>query len=187
MLLQGTWQRRKARVNLAYTIGWYQGDFDTGGLPNYAYTFLFNRQRTSGDERHRAVLSAMLPFRSASCSRRRHDSPARGRSSPSTVATSTSTTSPATTTGGTVTTTGNRTVIRSKSWNNWYRTVDIRLARALFTVNKTKVGFSAEVFNVFNFNNNLSYGGTQFTVYRRCQSPRSASTAAYRRGRDRWG
>ena len=62
MLLQGTWQRRKARVNVAYTLGWYQGDFDTAALPNFAYSFLFSRQRTTGDERHRLVVSNILPI-----------------------------------------------------------------------------------------------------------------------------
>ena len=58
----GTWQRDKTRVNLAYTLGWYEGNFDTAALPNYAYQFLFDRQRTSGDERHRVVLSEVSPI-----------------------------------------------------------------------------------------------------------------------------
>ncbi|MEO7086204.1 MAG: carboxypeptidase regulatory-like domain-containing protein, partial [Gemmatimonadaceae bacterium] len=35
-LMQATWQRNKTRVNLAYTLGWYEGDFDLAALPNYA-------------------------------------------------------------------------------------------------------------------------------------------------------
>ena len=62
VLTQATWQRNRTRVNLAYTLGWYEGDFDTGGLPNYPYLFLFDRQRTSGDERHRIVLSEVSPI-----------------------------------------------------------------------------------------------------------------------------
>src|SRR5207253_5631531 len=61
-LTQATWQRNRTRVNLAYTLGWYEGDFDTAALPNYAYNFLFNRQRTTGDERHRFVLSEVSPI-----------------------------------------------------------------------------------------------------------------------------
>ena len=60
VLLQSTWQHKSTRVNLAYTLGWYQGDFDTAGLPNFAYPFLFNRQATTGDERHRIVLSDII-------------------------------------------------------------------------------------------------------------------------------
>jgi hypothetical protein len=50
------------------------------------------------------------------------------------------------------------------AWANWYRNVDVRLSRPLFDFNGKKVSFSAEAFNVFNFKNNLSYGGTQFTT-----------------------
>ena len=165
VLVQGTWQRRRARVNLAYTLGWYQGDFDTAALPNFAYTFLFNRQRTSGDERHRAVLSMIMPvpfgFMFSGVGTFASQRPfvaIDGRDI--NLDNITGDDYP----GGTVSSSGIRTVMPVESWNNWYRTVDIRLARALFTWDRTKVGFSAEVFNVFNFNNNLSYGGTQFTA-----------------------
>ena len=66
--------------------------------------------------------------------------------------------------GGTVTQSGNRTTLPANTWKNWYRTVDVRLARPLFDYNGRKVSFSAEAFNVFNFNNTLSWGGTQFTA-----------------------
>jgi hypothetical protein len=49
------------------------------------------------------------------------------------------------------------------TWANWYRTVDLRLAHPLFARGNTKVSFSAEVFNLFNWNNVLSWGGTEFT------------------------
>ncbi|MBC7893988.1 MAG: hypothetical protein H7066_01160, partial [Cytophagaceae bacterium] len=57
-----------------------------------------------------------------------------------------------------------RTSRPADAWENWYRTVDLRLARALYERGGRKVSASAEVFNVFNWNNNLSYGGTQFTA-----------------------
>ena len=50
-LMQGTWQRNKTRVNLAYTLGWYEGDFDLAALPNFPLRFLFDRQATSGIKR----------------------------------------------------------------------------------------------------------------------------------------
>jgi len=65
--------------------------------------------------------------------------------------------------GGTATSSGTRVTRPSNDWANWYRTVDVRLAHPLFISGKTKVGVTAEVFNLFNWNNILSWGGTQFT------------------------
>ncbi len=165
VLMQGTYQRNKTRVNLAYTLGWYQGDFDTAGLPNFAYPFLFNRQRTSGDERHRLVISEVSPipfgfiFSSiATVASPRPFVSIDGRD----INLDNITTDDFI--GGTLTSTGNRTTRPTNDWANWYRTVDLRLARALFDRDGRKVSFSAEVFNLFNWNNNLSYGGTQFTA-----------------------
>ena len=164
-LTQATFQRNKTRINLAYTLGWYQGDFDTAGLPNFALPFLFNRQATTGDERHRVVLSevSVIPFGFTFSSISTFASPR-----------------PYTTIdgrdinldnitgddylGGTATTSGIRTTRPSNSFANWYRTVDFRLARPIITSQGKKVSVSGEVFNVFNWNNNLSYGGTQFTA-----------------------
>ncbi|MEO8624784.1 MAG: hypothetical protein ABI625_27115, partial [bacterium] len=163
ILVQSTWQRNKTRLNLAYTLGWYQGDFDLAGLPNYAYPFLFNRQASSGDERHRVVLSEVspLPFGFTFSSVTTIASPKPyitidGRDINLDNITGDDYI------GGTVTTTGIRTTRPSTDWANWYRTVDLRLARPLFTSGSTKVSVSAEVFNLFNWNNVLSFGGTQF-------------------------
>ncbi|MBC7673346.1 MAG: hypothetical protein H7247_13085, partial [Polaromonas sp.] len=165
VLVQSTWQRNRSRVNLAYTLGWYEGNFDTAGLPNFALPFLFDRQRTTGDERHRIVLSnvSQIPFGFTF-------------SSISTVA------SPRPYTGidgrdlnldnivgddyigGTTTSTGIRTIRPENTFANWYRTVDFRLARPLFSKDGRKISVAGEVFNAFNWNNNLSYGGTQFTA-----------------------
>lgn len=165
VLLQGTWQRRKARVNVAYTLGWYQGDFDTAALPNFAYSFLFSRQRTTGDERHRLVVSNILPipfgFMFSAVSTIASPRPflsIDGRDINLDNITGDDYI------GGTVTQSGNRTTLPANTWKNWYRTVDVRLARPLFDYNGRKVSFSAEAFNVFNFNNTLSWGGTQFTA-----------------------
>lgn len=165
IMLQGTWQRRKHRVNVAYTLGFYQGDFDTAALPNFAYPFLFNRQRTTGDERHRLVVSNItpLPFKFQFSAVSTFASPRPfgqidGRDI--NLDNITGDDYP----GGTVSSTGIRTALPANAWVNWYRTVDVRLSRSLFDVNGKKVSFSAEGFNVFNFKNNLTYGGTQFTA-----------------------
>ena len=165
ILTQGTWQRNKTRVNLAYTLGWYQGDFDLAGLPNFAYAFLFNRQATSGDERHRLVLSTVtpIPFGFTFSSIGTFASPRPfvsidGRDINLNNITGDDFI------GGTSTTTGIRTTRPENKWENYYRPVDIRLARPLYTSRGRKVSVSAEAFNLFNWNNNLSYGGTQFTA-----------------------
>ncbi len=165
MLVQGTWQRNRTRVNLAYTLGWYEGDFDTAALPNFAYQFLFNRQRTSGDERHRLVLSEVspIPFGFMLSSIATFASPRPyvtidGRDINLDNITGDDYL------GGTVSSSGIRTTRPAQIWDNWYRTVDLRLARPLLQRDGKKVSVSAEVFNIFNWNNNLSYGGTQFTA-----------------------
>ena len=164
ILLQGTWQRNRTRVNLAYTLGWYEGDFDLAGLPNFAYPFLFNQQRSSGDERHRVVLSDVtpIPFGFTFSSITTIASPRPfvtidGRD----INLDNITTDDFI--GGTPTSTGIRTTRPSQAWANWYRTVDLRLARSLYTAGSKSVSLSAEVFNVFNWNNVLSFGGTQFS------------------------
>ena len=165
-LMQSTWQRRQTRVNLAYTLGWYEGDFDTAACPNFAYQFLFDRQRTSGDERHRVVLSEVTPD-----SVRVHAvvdharSRARGRSSRSTDATSISTTSPATITSAArwrrpATA---RRARRTRGRTGIARSISVSRARCTHAAGR-KSALSAEVFNVFNWSNNFSYGGTQFNA-----------------------
>jgi Carboxypeptidase regulatory-like domain len=163
MLVQGTWQRDQTRVNLAYTLGYYQGNFDTSGLPNFAYPFLFNRQRTSLDERHRVVLSDVTPiplgFTFASIITIASPRPfvtTDGRDI--NLDNITGDDYP----GGTVNSTGTRVTQPSNAWRNWYRTVDLRLARSIVNASGKKVSLIAEVFNVFNWNNNLTYGSTQF-------------------------
>jgi len=165
VMLQATWQRKKQRVNIAYTLGFYEGDFDTAGLPNFAYPFLFNRQRTTGDERHRLVISNItpLPFKFLLSAVSTFASPRPfgqidGRDI--NLDNITGDDYP----GGTVSSTGNRTARPVDAWANWYRQVDVRLARPIFDFNGKKVSLSAEVFNAFNFKNNLSYGGTQYTA-----------------------
>ena len=179
-LVSATFRRNKTRVNVAYTLGWYEGNFDTGGLPNNALPFLFNTQRTTGDERHRLVVSEVSPIpfgfmlsTIATIASPRPFTSIDGRDVNLDNITGDDYT------GGTATSTGNRTVMPSNKWDNWYRTVDVRLARPLYTVNGVKVSFSAEIFNLFNWSSNLSYGGTQFTATGTAVASYGVPTAAY--------
>jgi hypothetical protein len=164
-LVQGTWQRGKTRINLAYTLGWYEGNFDTAGLPNFALPFLFNGQRTTGDERHRLVLSEVSPIPYGfmfstiiTIASPRPYTAIDGRDINLDNITGDDYL------GGTTTATGIRTLTPSNKWDNWYRTVDLRLARPIYSWDGKKISLSAEVFNLFNWSSNISYSGTQFTA-----------------------
>ena len=58
---------------------------------------------------------------------------------------------------------GTERVMRPEgSWENWYKTVDLRLQRALIQRGTQSITLMAEVFNVFNSENILSFGGQKF-------------------------
>jgi hypothetical protein len=158
VLLQSTWQRGSTRLNLAYTLGWYQGDFDTAALPNFTYNFLFNRQATTGDERHRVVFSNVIaaPFGFTVSSISTLASP---RPFLTTVGPDVNLNNIFSDDfrGGTTTSTGIRTTRPANKIENWYKTIDLRIARPLVTAGSTKISLSAEVFNLFNWKNNLGY------------------------------
>jgi len=168
-MLQMTYQKNKTRLNFAYTLGWYEGNFDTSGLPVYTFPQLYDMQRTSGDERHRFVLSEVSPiwggFMFSSITTVASPRPyvvTDGRDQNLNNVFSDDYPGGGIVNGTVVT--GIRTAMPSMKWDNWYRTVDIRLSRPLYTVNGTKISFSAEIFNLFNWSNNQSYRGTQNTT-----------------------
>ena len=66
--------------------------------------------------------------------------------------------------GGTVSATGNRTTRPSNAWKNWYRTVDLRLARPLYTRGGKKVSRLGRSVQPVQLEQQLSYGGTQFNA-----------------------
>lgn len=179
-LVSSTFQHNQTRVNLAYTLAWYQGNFDTAALPNFALPFLFNRQRTTGDERHRLVLSTVTPIpfgfnisAIATVASPRPYTSIDGRDINLDNITGDDFT------GGTPTKSGNRTVMPANAFPNYYRTVDFRLSRQLYNLNGKKLSFSAEVFNAFNWFNKLSYGGTQFTATGTPVASYGVATGAY--------
>ncbi|MBI5601614.1 MAG: TonB-dependent receptor [Gemmatimonadetes bacterium] len=179
-LVSSTFQRNQTRVNLAYTLAWYEGNFDTAALPNFALPFLFDRQRTTGDERHRLVLSTLSPIpfgfnvsAIATIASPRPFTSIDGRDINLDNITGDDYT------GGTTTKSGTRTALPPNAWENYYRTIDVRLARPLYTFNGKKVSFSAEVFNLFNWYNKLSYGGTQFTATGAAVASYGKPTGAY--------
>jgi hypothetical protein len=153
VISQATYQRDRTRVNLAYTLGWYRADFD-GNLANiFPFQSSYEMQPVSGDERHRVVVSGMSPIPFGFTI--------------STIATVASPRPVAVTDGRDLNADnvffddfidGERTVRPSNAWKNWYRTVDLRLARPLVQRGRAKVSASLEVFNLFNSDNILSFG-----------------------------
>jgi hypothetical protein len=81
--------------------------------------------------------------------------------------------------GGTVGGSGARVTQPANAWRNWYRTVDLRLARSIFNSSGKKISVTAEAFNLFNWNNNLTYGSTQFNSAGQPVSTFGIPTGAY--------
>jgi hypothetical protein len=57
---------------------------------------------------------------------------------------------------------GDRTRMPSNAWKNWYRTVDVRLARSLIERGSQRVSLIVEGFNIFNFDNISAFSSQQF-------------------------
>lgn len=157
---QATYQRGPSRANLAYTLGWYRADFD-GNLANaFPFRSSYAMQPTSGDERHRVVLSGLTPVPLGF--------------TVSAIATVASPRPIAVTDGRDLN--GDnvffddflggkyRTLRPSDAWRNWYRTVDLRVARPLVTQGRAKVSASFEVFNLFNSNNVAAFNGREYNA-----------------------
>jgi hypothetical protein len=140
------------RFNASYTLGWYESEFD--GLGGYLNPSFLDMQPTTGDERHRLVLSGLgpLPFGFQL----------------SGVAILATPTPFGVTIGQDLNNTGltnddwpdgQRTLRPPTTWDNMDRTVDLRLTRAV-PVGDGRASVSAELFNVFNWTNWSGYSAT---------------------------
>lgn len=160
------YRRGRLLSNLAYTLGFAKADYDAVTAPAFAFRSAYNMQRTAGDERHRIVLSEVAdlawlggvqvagiitlasprPFNAFIGQDLNFDNDFSDDFFPDG--------SPS----------GERTFRPASSWKNWYRNVDLRLGKSLFTTQGSTVRLTAEVFNVFNTDNVASYGGRQKTA-----------------------
>lgn len=144
-------QRRPFRLSAAYTLGWYSSEFE--GLGGYARRDFFDMQRTTGDERHRLVLSGIVPlpfgFQLSGVSIFATPRPFQ------------------VTVGQDLNGTGDinddwpdgvRTQRPDGGWENMYRTVDLRLSKML-PMAGGRVEAVGEVFNAFNWTNWSGFGG----------------------------
>jgi hypothetical protein len=166
VMLSMNYRRGRLLSNLAYTLGWAKADYDAVTAPAFAFRSSYNMQRTIGDERHRVVLSEVAdlewlgglqiagivtlasprPFAASIGQDLNFDNDFADDFFPNG--------SPA----------GQRTIRPSNSWKNWYRNVDLRVGKSLFTAQGRTVRLTAEVFNVFNTENISAYGGRQKTA-----------------------
>jgi len=145
-----TFTRDATRVTAAYTLGWARSNFGSVTTSDYPDSAAYVMQRSNGDERHRLVLSAMtgLPF-------------GLQFSTISTVASP----RPVFAFAGTDAN-GNGPVdddwpngvrtFRPGGWSNWYRTVDVRLAKPFRVAQGTMIA-TADVFNLANWRNHSDY------------------------------
>jgi hypothetical protein len=152
-----TWERsanplRPSRASVAYTLGFYEANFE--GLGGYADPSQFTMQKTSGDERHRVVVSGIAPlpfgFQLSGIGIVATPRPfivTDGRDLNNSGLTNDDWPN------------GERVQEPDGGWKNMYRTVDLRLARN-FNIGATRAQLSAEVFNVFNWVSWSGYSGT---------------------------
>jgi hypothetical protein len=149
-----TYNKPGLRINGAYTLGWYEATFE--GLGGYNDESFFVMQPSSGDERHRAVLSGVgdLPF----------DFKLSGVFIVATprpfVATDGRDLNGDTNfTNDFLNGKAQRTIRPESSWENMYRTFDLRLTKSVNLGGDRKVSVSAEAFNIFNFDNYSAWDG----------------------------
>jgi len=156
LLLGVTYDRPGLRVSAAGTLGSYQSQFE--GLGNYNDRSWLVMQPTTADERWRLVLSEIgdLPFGLKL----------------STVAIFAAPRPYVATVGTDVNHDGSladdfagdsahRVIRPPTSWNNMYRTVDLRLAKSVAVGGVQRVSVSAEAFNIFNWDNYAAFVGRQ--------------------------
>jgi hypothetical protein len=154
MLATLTYDRRPARLNVAYTLGWAESEFGESTTSDYPDSAAYTMQRSEGDERHRLVVSGLteLPFRLQLSGIAIVASPR-----PFFV-----------TVGSDVNGNGSFSddwpdgirTSRRTGWDHWYRTFDIRLARS-FCLPRGRMTVIGEVFNLFNSASHAEYRAAQ--------------------------
>ncbi|HEY2851891.1 MAG TPA: carboxypeptidase regulatory-like domain-containing protein [Gemmatimonadaceae bacterium] len=143
-------------LTLAHTLASSTADWDvqTTALPAIAAKQYYVMQRTSGDERHRFVLSGGMAVGHGLAL--------------STVATAASPQPYRTTVGQDVNRDnlldddwidGKRYRVPPNVWKNWYRVVDVRVTKSIALARGARLSVIAEGFNIFNTDNYSGYFG----------------------------
>jgi hypothetical protein len=163
VMMSVNYRRAQFLTNLAYTLGFYKAEYDAVTAPAYAFRSSYNMQRTAGDERHRIVLSEVADFAKwgglqiaaiVTLASPRPYSAFIGQD----LNQDSDVTDDFFPNGAPD---GERTIHPGNDWKYWYRNVDLRVGKSLFTAQGTTVRLTAEVFNVFNTDNIAGFGGIQ--------------------------
>ncbi len=154
LLASLTYDRRPARLSVAYTLAWAASEFGEFTTSDYPDSAAYTMQRSEGDERHRLVISGFtqLPLGLDVSGLATVASPR-----PFLVAV-----------GSDVNQNGSPAddwpdgirTLRRNGWDHWYRTVDLRLGKTL-PLRRGLLSVTAEVFNLFSWANHAEYRGTQ--------------------------
>lgn len=146
------------RLKLAHTLASAKAEWDVENaqVPAAVADQFYVMQRTSGDERHRVVLSGMWQLRHGF--------------GVSAIATAASPRPYKTWVGVDVNKNsfleddwidGKRYRVPSAAWKNWYRMVDVRVTRAFSIGRGARLSITAEAFNLLNTENYAGYFGVQ--------------------------
>jgi hypothetical protein len=138
----------------AYTLGFARSEFGSLSTSNFVDSSLYRMQRSDGDERHRVVISGLTE---AAYGLRLSAIAVAASPRPFFVTVGTDANQ-----NGTVADdwpNGIRTW-RVHGWKNWYRTIDVRMARTL-GLPRGSIVVSLDVFNVANWANFSEYQATQ--------------------------
>lgn len=156
LILGLTYDRPGLRVSAAGTLGWYQSQFEA--LGNYNDASWLVMQPTTADERWRLVLSEIgdLPFGLKLSTVAIFAAPR-----PYIATVGPDRNNDGNTADDFVGDSANRVIRPPTSWNNMYRTVDLRLAKGVPVGGVRRISVSAEAFNIFNWNNYSGFVGRQ--------------------------
>ncbi|HEX9105870.1 MAG TPA: carboxypeptidase regulatory-like domain-containing protein [Longimicrobiales bacterium] len=142
-----TWTHGASLLNVAYTLSWMKSQFE--GLGGYNDQSFFIMQPTTGDERHRVVISGLtkLPYDFRFSAIGTFATPR-----PYVATLGQDLNHDNSFTDDFLNGVGARVVRPATTWANMYRTVDFRLAKDV-TFGGRSISVSGELFNAFNWNN----------------------------------
>ncbi|HYT82973.1 MAG TPA: carboxypeptidase regulatory-like domain-containing protein [Gemmatimonadales bacterium] len=151
-----TYDRPGLRLNAALTLGWYKSQFE--GLGNYNDATFLLMQPTTADERWRLVFSGIgdLPLAIKLSAVAIFAAPR-----PYVATVGQDLNHDITLADDFVGGNASRTIRPVASWNNMYRTFDLRLAKGVSVGGGRKISASAEAFNIFNWDNYSGFVGRQ--------------------------
>lgn len=150
-----TYDKPGTRLSAAYTLGFIKSEYE--GLGGYIDQSFFVMQPTTGDERHRLVLSGLkdLPYGFKVSAVGIFATPR-----PYVATVGQDVNHDQSFTDDFLNGNAQRVIRPSTTWKNMYRTVDMRVSKG-FTYGGKTIAVSAEAFNIFNWDNLAGFFGRQ--------------------------